>query len=143
MVLDTKDTGRIAKLMGEEGSFMQMEMCTRVIGRMTKHMVKEYIPMLMVQNTKVTGMKISSMDRVLKDGQMELNMKASIYKAKSTERVNSLGLMVVLSQESFMIITFRVMEYMNGLMEEYLQVIGKTTKWKVMVLLLGQMAENM
>jgi hypothetical protein len=97
----------------------------------------------MVQDTRVTGLKISSMDLVLKNGLMVHHMKVNIIKARSMVMVNSLGLIRALILVSSTITTFMDKEFMSGLMEESSMEIGRTIKWKVMVVSLGLMVGNM
>jgi hypothetical protein len=80
---------------------------------------------------------------VLKDGLMEHLTRDIIIKVKSMAGVNLLGLIKVLSLEILLITTFMEVVFTNGQMEESLMEIGKTTRWKVMERLHGQMAEDM
>ena len=64
-------------------------------------------------------------------------------KERNTERVNLHGLTIALILEISMITIFMEQAFTSGLMAEFIQVNGKTTKWKVMELSLGLTAGNM
>lgn len=122
---------------------MQMAMFTKENGRMIRLTDKESILMLMVQDTKDNGLRINNMAMVLKDGQMVPLMKVNIHKERSMEKENSPGLTLVHSLAISLTTIFMEVVSMNGQMEEFILVIGKITRWKVMEPSLGQMAENM
>ena len=97
----------------------------------------------MALGMRVIGLKTSNMDLVLRDGQMLLLMKVNTLKAKSTAGENSHGQMQALLLVISTITISMEMESTNGQMEESIQEIGKTIRWRAMVLLLGLTAENM
>ena len=122
---------------------MLMEMCMKVSGRMTKLMAKESTHMLTVQDMKESGLKINSMAMEQRDGLTEHHTKGIMPKERNTERVNLHGLTIALILEISMITIFMEQAFTSGLMAEFIQVNGKTTKWKVMELSLGLTAGNM
>ena len=99
------------------------------------------IPMLMDQSTKEIGLKISNMELELKSGLMVLVMKENINSGRSMEEVPLPGLIGALSLVNFKITILMEMVFMSGQMEEFIRVIGRTIKWKDMVLSHGQMED--
>jgi len=87
MALNTKEIGRVIKLMDMVNSSMLMEISMRDSGKMIKLMAMEIIHMLTEQLIVVNGKTISNMVKVQKPGQMVPNMRVSISKVKSTIRV--------------------------------------------------------
>lgn len=122
---------------------MLMATSTRENGRMTKPTAKVCTLTLMDPDTKANGLRINNTDMVLRDGQTVHRTRDNTPRAKSTEEANSRGLMPALSQVTSKTTTFTEAEFMNGLTEESTLETGKITRWKVMVLLLGLMAESM
>ena len=70
-------------------------------------------------------------------------MKVNTHKEKSMEKENSLGLMEAPTMGNFMITILKDMVFMSGLMAEFLMESGVIIRWKGMGLLLGLMEENM
>ena len=68
-------------------------------------------------------------------------MKVNIIWAKNMERGLLLGQIKVLLQENFKTTISMGMEFMNGLMAEFIREIGRTIKWKAMGHLLGLMED--
>ena len=85
----------------------------------------------MVLSTLVSGRKISSMARESKLGLMVPATMVNISKAKSTDMENSRGPTTVLMKDNSLKTISKGRESINGLMEEFIKVLGETTKWKV------------
>lgn len=80
MVLSTKVSGDITKLMVKVNSGMQMAMFTKDYGRTIKQMATVFIFMLMVLNMKDTGEMTYRMVPVLNHGAMAVNTRVVIEK---------------------------------------------------------------
>lgn len=71
---------------------------------------------------------INNKAKELKHGQMVLDMKESIKRVEKKDMEYYFLLMVLNILASFLIMKFMVMEFMNGLMVEFIKVIGNKIK---------------
>lgn len=85
---DTKDIGKVTKLMAVVNLFMLMEMFMKGNGLMTKLMVKVLTHMLMVLTIMEIGLMINNMVMGWSHGQMEPSMKVSIKMEKKMVEAN-------------------------------------------------------
>ena len=99
MELSMKVFGRMAKLMEEANSGMQMVTFTTGIGRRTRLTVMEFIFMLTEPGTKVIGKLICNMGKVLRFGQMAPSTMENTRRDLSMGMVSINGLMVPLTME--------------------------------------------
>jgi len=73
-----KDTGKMTRLMGREGSSTQMEMSMKATGLMTKQKASEFTLIWMELCTQGTGGRTDSMGRGRKPGWTRQFMRAAI-----------------------------------------------------------------
>lgn len=108
-----------------------MEIFIKVSGKKTKLMVKEFTDTWMVPFTKGNGVKINNMARAKNHGLIMQCMKVITLRVLNTVRVDSLGQTTPVTKGNSLIITYRVMEYINGLTIDAIKVNGKITKCMV------------
>ena len=97
---------------------MLMVMSTKESGRMIRLMDLESTITLMVLSMKDTGKKTNSMAMAKKHGLIELAMRESTMMDKKMGLANSIGLMAPVIKGNFPITTFRVTVSIAGLMED-------------------------
>jgi hypothetical protein len=132
MVLVMKDNGMRIKLTVEAYFIMLMEIFLMVNGRMIKQMVLELIIMRTAVNMKGIGLMIYKMARVKKLGKINQLMKATIRKVKNMDKEGICGAMVVFIMETGLIIKFKDLVVIVGLMVESTKAIGLIIKCMVM-----------
>lgn len=91
----------------------------------------------------VLGSKTSSTVKVLRDGPIMHPMRESIHMARSTDLACSSGQTGPPTMESSEITILKAEECISGLMAEYTQAIGSTTRCTARASLPGLMADAM
>ena len=99
-------------------------------GKILKLMDMEFILIWMGQSMKENGKWISNMEREKKYGPIMQNMKEIIKMGRKMVRAFLSGQMELLIRDNLVKTIFKVMEPINGQMEENLQESGEIITWK-------------
>ena len=84
MVLNTLESGVMAKHMAKESSITVMVIIMKVIGATTKRVGLDYTCMRTAINTKGNGLKMFSTDMVKRGGLMAVHTKDHTFEALNT-----------------------------------------------------------
>ena len=122
---------------------MLMVMFMMDLGKMIKLKVKEDMCILTERAILEIGYKINNMVRVMKPGLMVLHFKVIMLKEKNMGMESLFGLIKVNMMANFSRTIFMEKVFTLGVIIESFQVIGLTTRWKVMVFSLGLIFVNM
>lgn len=89
-----------------------------------------------------TGKRTNSMGRDLRLGLMVQATKVLISMVKNMDKDDSLGQMDPLTKVNLLTTILKVKAFITGVINEPTQVIGKTTRWRVLENLSGQTVGN-
>jgi len=143
MELNITDVGKKIKLVEKESLSMLMEIFMRVNGKMIRLLALEsiYIQSLRL-NMKDTGKMIRCTVQESKSTQTVTNMKECLNKGKDVGKEHTTFQMVKFTKVNGTTEKLKALEYVNGLMEKLMKVIGLIIRKMVWVFSNGLMGVN-